>query len=133
MWRRRRPLPFDLEVWIEGFGPFGPFSFRITPEGVERYPTGRVERKPLVDAVEERDYITVIAELPGVSKDQIDLRATEDALYISAESEERRYREEVKLPAKIDPKSAKASYKAGVLEVKLRKLEKPKGFRIEIE
>ncbi len=48
---------------------------------------------------------------------------------------QRKYHKEVELPAKIDPKEAKSSYKNGVLEVTLQKQkeEKPKGEPLEIE
>jgi HSP20 family protein len=48
---------------------------------------------------------------------------------------QRRYYKEVKLPARVKPDTAKASYKNGVLEVKLEKVEKGKerGARIVVE
>ncbi|RLF12290.1 MAG: Hsp20/alpha crystallin family protein [Thermoprotei archaeon] len=92
------------------------------------------EREPLVDVIPGDRVVHVVAEMPGVSKEDIKLEATEDELVISAESERRKYHKVVSLPVKVDPKSAKASYKNGVLEVTLNKAEeKPKGERIKIE
>lgn len=106
-------------------------NIRPTPRG----PMIQEETEPLVDVMDEGDYIKVYAELPGVSKDDIKLNATEDELVISVDTPQRKYYKEVKLPARIKPESAKASYKNGVLEVKLEKLEKGKerGKRIEVE
>ena len=99
-------------------------------------PEIREEREPLVDVIEEKASIKVVAELPGVEKEDIKLNATEDMLTISVDTPQRKYYKEVILPAKIDPKSAKATYKNGVLEVKLAKKEVPKeekGEPIKIE
>ncbi|RLF10715.1 MAG: Hsp20/alpha crystallin family protein, partial [Thermoprotei archaeon] len=54
---------------------------------------------------------------------------------ISVDTERRKYYKEVKLPARVKPDTAKASYKNGVLEVKLEKLEKgrERGTRIVVE
>ncbi|RLF25144.1 MAG: Hsp20/alpha crystallin family protein [Thermoprotei archaeon] len=96
----------------------------------------REEMEPFVDIIEEPDVVRVIAELPGVDKDDIDLQATEATLIISAERGRRKYYKEVKLPCKVKPETAKATYKNGVLEVVLEKMEKKpkeKGFRIKIE
>jgi len=94
----------------------------------------REEREPLLDVLEDEREIRVIAELPGVEKQDIKLHATERTLLISADAKERKYYEELELPAKVDPSSAKSSYKNGVLEVELKKAEeKPKGVRIKIE
>jgi len=92
------------------------------------------ERGPLVDVLEDGREIKVIAELPGVEKEDIKLHATERILVISVDTKERKYYKELELPAKVDSSSAKSSYKNGVLEVELKKAEeKPKGVRIKIE
>lgn len=94
----------------------------------------REEREPLVDVLEDEREIRVIAELPGVEKEDIKLHATERALVISVDAKERKYYKELELPAEVDPSSAKSSYKNGVLEVELKKVkEKPRGVRIKIE
>lgn len=93
------------------------------------------EREPLVEVISTDGEINVIAELPGVEKEDIKLHATETTLTISAETEKRKYYKEVELPEKVDPKKAKSTYKNGVLEVKLpkKKGEEPKGEPIKIE
>jgi len=50
-----------------------------------------------------------------------------------ADTAERKYYREVKLPAKVDPKKAKTTYKNGVLEVTLPKKGKNRGEPIKIE
>ena len=87
----------------------------------------REEREPLVDVMETDDEVKVIAELPGVEKKDIKLYGTEDTLTISVDTAERKYYKKVELPSAVDAKSAKASYKNGVLEVRLKKKKEPEG------
>ncbi len=118
------------------------FSIRIGPDGrpeIREFGTkplikemGVEERKPLVDVIETDNEIQVIAEMPGVKKDDIELKATERSLEIKAEGETRKYHEVVSLPADVDPDSAKARYNNGVLEVILQK-KAGSGKKIKIE
>jgi len=91
--------------------------------------------EPLVDVIDEDDKISVIAELPGVEKKDINLSFSgEDVLKIKVDTEKRKYYKEIKLPAKVDPDSAEASYRNGVLEVVFNKKEsKNKGKLIKID
>lgn len=92
------------------------------------------EREPLVDVIEEKDALKVVAEVPGVEKEDIDLKATENSLTISVDNKVRRYYKEVEFPSMVDPESVKASYRNGILEVTLTKREtKPKGHKIKID
>ncbi len=94
------------------------------------------EREPLVDVISTDGEIKVIAELPGVEKDDIKLHGTEDTLTISVDTPKRKYFKDIEMPARIDPKKAKTVYKNGVLEVtipKIKEEKKPRGEPIEIE
>jgi len=91
-------------------------------------------REPLVDVFEEEDVVKVVAEVPGVEKDDINLNATERKLVIKVDTPQRKYYKEVDLPAEVDPQSAKATYKNGVLEVVLKKVGKGEtGVKIKVE
>ncbi len=119
------------------------FSIRIGPDGkpeIREFGTkpmikeGVEERKPLIDVIETDDEIQVIAEMPGVNKEDIELNATENSLEIKAESENRKYYEVVDLPAEVIPDSAKARYNNGVLEVVMKKkYPKKSGKKIKVE
>jgi len=120
------------------------FSIRIGPDGkpeIKEFGTkpeirekGIEERKPLIDIIETDDEVQVIAEMPGVNKEDIDLNATEKSLEIKAEGENRRYHELVELPCEVIPDSAKARYNNGVLEVIFKKKHpEKKGKKIKIE
>ena len=127
------------------------FSMRIGPDGkpqiqefgnVPRRIPGSPEemaeyREPLVDVMEDDKNISVTAELPGVSKDDIDLNLSDDnqTLIIKVDNPERKYYKEVVLPAKVKPNKVKATYKNGILDVVFER-ETPKekkGKRIKIE
>lgn len=112
---------------------FGNVRPRERPEMVELTEA----REPLVDIFEEDDSVKIVAEVPGVEKKDIDLNATEERLIISVKSPQRKYYKEVDLPAKVDPNSATASYKNGVLEITLKKVKEEKkgekGVRIKVE
>jgi len=119
------------------------FSIRIGPDGkpeIKEFGTkqpiveGVEERRPLIDVIETDDEVQVIAEMPGVKKEDIDLNATEKTLEIRAEGENRRYHEIVELPCEVIPESAKARYNNGVLEVVFKKkYPEKKGKKIKVE
>jgi HSP20 family protein len=110
------------------------FKIKIGPDGKPRN-RGFFERKtienetelgdnlePLVDVVEKTDSLTILIALQGVIKDDIDLRVTQNCLSVSIDTDEFEWFDEFKLPTKINPKSANASFKNGVLEVNLKKI-----------
>ncbi|MDI6859722.1 MAG: Hsp20/alpha crystallin family protein [Methanocellales archaeon] len=84
------------------------------------------KRKPIIDVFESEDEVHVVAEMPGVEKEDIKLDATETSLEIHAKTESREYSEHVDLPVSVDPDRAKASYKNGVLEVTLKRTKPEK-------
>ena len=85
----------------------------------ERTPWKAIQdkREPLVDVVSSGKDVRVIAELPGVNKEDIDVTVNERSLVISVEREDRRYYKELELPSAVDPKGAKSTYNNGILEV----------------
>ena len=92
------------------------------------------ERKPIIDVFESEDEVHVVAEMPGVDKEDIKLDATETSLNISAKTENTEYSEHVELPVSVHTDSAKASYKNGVLDVTLKRANlKKEGASIKVE
>ncbi|WXG44454.1 MAG: archaeal heat shock protein Hsp20 [Promethearchaeati archaeon SRVP18_Atabeyarchaeia-1] len=78
-------------------------------------------REPLVDVTMTDGEVKVIAELPGVEKDDIKLAATEDELTILVDNPIRKYQKAIDLPTEVNPKQLKWTYKNGILEVTLPK------------
>jgi len=75
------------------------------------------------DVHEYDDRITVIADLPGVEKDDIELQCDGRVVSIRASNDARSYDERVRLPARVDEHSAEATYNNGVLEVTFDRAE----------
>lgn len=91
--------------------------------------------EPLVDVIELEKDIRVVAEIPGVSKEDINLNAGQETLEIRVDTANVRFHKVVSLPTKVMPENAKASYKNGVLEVVLPRLQESgdSSKRISIE
>ncbi|MFH1246980.1 MAG: archaeal heat shock protein Hsp20 [Candidatus Micrarchaeota archaeon] len=95
------------------------------------------EREPLVDVINHAKEIRVIAEIPGVEKNDINLKTTADSLSIIVRDPQRKFAKTLKLPEAVLEDSAKASYKNGILEVVLQKRKpsekKTEGKEVKIE
>ncbi len=105
--------------------------------------------EPTLDVYEDKDKITVRAELPGMKKEDIDISLQGNTLTISGErkqQEERRegetYRSEIyygrfqrsiTLPAPVDANKIQATYKDGILNVTLPKSEEAKPKQIQVK
>jgi HSP20 family protein len=106
-------------------------------------------RMPKVDVIDRDDEVVVHAEIPGVDKKDLDISVAGNALTIkgktSREEKEEKgdfYRCEisrgsfartVNLPAEVDTTQARASFRDGVLELKLPKKPEAKRQPINIE
>jgi HSP20 family protein len=75
-----------------------------------------------VDIYETSDQVRLVADLPGVDTDAIELKCDGEILTISATSVQREYDERVRLPARVDEHSAAATFNNGVLEVTIDKV-----------
>ncbi len=131
-------------------GPFYyGFSVTIGPDGVPRIrewgnirpsfgtrPRISEAVEPFVDVIEEEDVIKIVADMPGVEKEDINVEVTETEVKMTAERGERKYFKIVKLPVRVNPETAKASYRNGVLTVTIEKIEKekkPSGVKVKVE
>ncbi len=120
----------DGKPVIQQFGNTIPKSIGDSAERSEGF-----AREPLTDVMESEDGITITVELPGVSKEDIDLTVTRDTVTIKVDTASRKYYKEIPLSAEIDEKNVKATYNNGVLDITLKKLKKsqPKGKKVRIE
>jgi len=117
----------------------------LSPFEEEFYDIERRELLPLAQITETPDSIIVDVDLPCVTKENLDVKSTEDTLTIKAkmtecvrllhhgkkEMEFENYRKTIKLPSTVDPTKAQASFTNGILEVRLPK--KFYGSEISIE
>ena len=84
-----------------------------------------------VDVYEEDDGVRVVADLPGVEKEAIDLKCDGEVLTISAANDRREYDERLRLPVRVDEHSARATFKNGVLEVTFDRSEDSAAIDLE--
>ncbi len=127
-------------------------DFFSSPFSLMRPPRWWIEEKgiaPLVDLKETEKEFVLKAEIPGVSKEDINIDATRDTITISGEHSQeeekpgeryhikRRQRGAFEfsysLPQAVRSDKVKASYKDGVLEVILPKAEITESHKIKIE
>jgi HSP20 family protein len=156
MWRR---YPYnslwgemeDMKAELDNMFQLGTYRGRFLPHGgvTDRMlPAIRGEFR--VDIREHEDEVIVVADLPGVEKEDVSLqilnpRTLEISCERKGEKEEKSegyfVRERVygsmqrliTMPAEVTVKDAKASFKNGVLEVRLTKTKISPNSRIEIE
>jgi len=72
---------------------------------------------------EGENYIVEV-DLPGVKKEDIDLRMHEDIIHILAEREDLAFHGHLHFPIKVDPKKAEAKFSNGLLRVEVPLKEK---------
>jgi HSP20 family protein len=123
---------------------------RMRPWWPERWRGKGIELAlPAVDLYEEKDEIVVKAELPGIEKDNVEINLTDRRLTIKGEKkkeeeikEENYYRSErshgsfvrtLELPKEVHADKVKASFKNGILEVRLPKTEEAKAKEIKVK
>jgi HSP20 family protein len=94
-------------------------------------------REPFVDTlIDDKEHaLKVVAEMPGIRKEDIKLEVRDNSLVIKAENNDRKYNTAVPLSSPVEADSAKASYNNGILEVKLKLKSppKPKGVSIKVD
>ncbi len=78
------------------------------------------EREPLVDVIKGDGELRVVAEVPGVSKEDLRVTADENSMTIESMTGQPKYHKRVDLPEVVDPKTAKSTYKNGILEVSFK-------------
>lgn len=141
--------PFDeFEQWFEDFIPRGwmqPFFRRGWPEREPMF-GGRV---PKVDVIDRDEEIIVKAELPGITKEDLDVSISDNVLTIRASTQREKkeekgqyYRREMsrgefqrslRLPANVEGDKTKASFKDGILELVVPKTPGSKRQAIKVE
>lgn len=149
---------FNEASGTEGGGPwYYGYTYQVGPDGkphVETYGNlpnmPRVEggeydarelnaldsdiREPYTDVITDGDHVVITAEMPGIEKKDVKLSGTGKEFEIRAETETRKYHKTLRLDQEVNPKTAKATYNNGVLEVKVKlKEKKPKGVDIKVE
>jgi HSP20 family protein len=101
---------------------------------------------PAVNVYQDKDQFIVVAELPGLKKEEIEISLHGDTLALSGERKREessrqgllterfygKYQRSLTLPTAVDPDKVKAIYKDGLLQVVLPKAEEAKPKQIEV-
>jgi HSP20 family protein len=103
----------QTEIKVEPFG-----NVRRPPSD---RPAGEDVREPLVDVYEEDDHVLVLAELPGVAKENVTLKVTNGRLGLSAERGKTIYRKEIDLPKGCAAERMSWECSNGILQVRFRR------------
>jgi HSP20 family protein len=144
----RETSPSDMVV--QGRPYYYGYQITIGPDGkphvrefgnVKPSSRGLVEqsgvREPMVDtAVDEKENtLTITAEMPGVTKQDIKVNVGEEYVSIHAEKGEKKYHTDIPINVTLDDTSAKATYANGILElkIKLKAPPKPKAKEVKVE
>ncbi len=136
--RRGEPFVygFSMRVGSDGVPHLQPFGSAVnqTPLTPEEAGVALPQaREPLSDVIESEGEITVTVELPGAEKQDVQLHVAEEEVTVKVEKG-RRYAARIHLPAKVEPASAKATFKNSILDLVLRKRpEAASGQRVHIE
>jgi len=109
-----------------GLGDQGRREFKVEPFGnIRRQPSGEAVvdelREPMVDVHTEDDHVLVVAEIPGVSKKDVEVALCGDRLTVSAQHRQIRYRKEVVLPQEFSADKMRWGCKNGVLSIRLER------------
>lgn len=140
--------PFEeMDRMFESFFPrrwMHPFRWEMPS-----FPEMAELKMPKVDIIDRDTEIVVKAELPGVSKEDIDLSITDNSVTIKASSSHEEKEEKgnyfrceisrgsfsrtVALPGDVDADKAKASFNDGILELTMPKQEKSHRKSITVE
>ena len=137
----KKPIVFGFSVTT---GPDGIPKFEdFSNNAVEPFSSSRNEtkeatidtsREPLTDVNETDSDIAITVELPGVSKEDIDINVTETRVEVKVDTEARNYFKAIDLSCEVQTKSSKATYTNGILDLVLKKKisEKAKGTKVKV-
>jgi len=103
---------------------------------------------PAVDVKEEDERYRIQADLPGMRREDVDVRVTDDSLTISSDKEEEKeeedegylvkerrhasFRRSFRLPSDVDRDKIDAGFKDGVLEIELPRTGKLVSRKVDV-
>jgi HSP20 family protein len=130
--------PFEpMERFMQAFMPFAWFR-----------PWAPLPPAPKLDVIDRSNTVLVRAEVPGVRKNRLEVEASDVSVTIKGEVEHDETREDeryrisetsrgafertVHLPSEVDSTKARATFKDGVVEVTLPKLDRSRPHQLKL-
>ncbi len=129
----------DMERFLERFSGLKPPSIRFLPSLWE----------PPVDVYETEDSLFVVAEIPGIGEDDVEILLEGNNLILKGERKEGReedvisyhrmeiargpFERRITLPFGVNPDDVEISYDKGLLKIKLPKLKEEKTYKVRIK
>ena len=108
---------FRMKVGLGGdavdIEPFG----NVKLDEKSRHAVVHEVREPLFDVIEEKNRILVIAEMPGVTADDISVSVDGDLMNVEASRRDKKYRKEILLPKPVAPGEIKIVCNNGIVEI----------------
>ena len=139
----------EMERWFDEFDRRGwlyPMA-RMWPQGSAMAPFEG--KSPKVDVLDREKEVVVRAELPGVTRDDLEVTVTDSTVTLKAQTEHEEKKEEgeyvrremsygkyqrtLELPHTVDEARARATFNDGVLELTLPRLEKTPQRTVRVE
>ncbi|HWA37795.1 MAG TPA: Hsp20/alpha crystallin family protein [Burkholderiales bacterium] len=135
----RAANPFEpMERFMQAFMPLAWFR-----------PWMEMPHTPKLDVIDRDGSVLVRAEVPGVQKSRLEVEASDTAVTIKGEVQHTETREDadhyrisetsrgafertVQMPADVDSTKAKATFKDGVLEVLLPKVDRSRSHQVKV-
>lgn len=109
---------FTVKVGLGGEGPrVEPFGNIRTDRESGRAVVQEV-REPVVDVFEEESHVLIVAEMPGISEEEVQIEVEGDLLIITAAHGEKQYRKEILLSANFAREKMQVTCNNGVVEIK---------------
>ncbi|MDQ4073246.1 MAG: Hsp20/alpha crystallin family protein [Thermoproteota archaeon] len=117
----------DGRPHIKEFGNIKPSGLGGTPKMITS------EREPLIDIAATDKEIKIVAEMPGVKKEDIKVNAYDSSVEIMTDDPQRKYHQVVDLPAETDIENVRSNYNNGILEITFGKKQQSKHHGKEIK
>jgi HSP20 family protein len=116
------PMTYSINIRVDGSG-IAPTLQPALERNAQRHLEPADVRAPLVEVIDRRESVTVIAEVPGAERRSLRVRATPTRLEVRSGvcGGTGECVNVINLPAETDPASASARYMNGILEVNVAK------------
>jgi HSP20 family protein len=109
---------FTVKVGLGDKGPrIEPFG-NISKDQESGHSIVQEVREPMIDVFEEVDHVLIVAEMPGIRVEDVQIAVEEDLLTITAAHGDKKYRKEVLLPATFVREKMQVTSNNGVVEIK---------------